>query len=282
MPTFLQDVCNQRLVIPVDDLAQHPELCRQVQVRLIALGFLAEKIADSKFGTKTKLAFRTFKTYYRLAQPDLIGPDTAKKLIEARRESVFISDAVRHVLPTFQDEDKVATEQIFDRALTFVLQWEGGYVNNPTDRGGETNKGITYKTYNAYRDNKGLPRQSVRFITDHEISDIYKSFYWDIAHCDDMPSKLAQVVFDWQVNSGRGLVYLQECLEVSADGKWGSVTAKTLARTLAQPNGEDELLNLYLKKREIAYRRWATGSQRQFLAGWLNRLNALKSRILFT
>lgn len=281
MPTLLQDICSKRLVIPVDDLAQYPDLCQQVQVRLIALGFLAEKIADSRFGTKTRLAFQQFKTYYRIAQPDLIGPDTAKKLIEARRENIFISDAVRRILPTFQNRDKVSTDQVFNQALTFVLQWEGGYVNNPADKGGETNKGITSKTYNAYRDCRGLSQRSVRFITDHEIYDIYKNSYWEAAHCNKLPSKLAQVVFDWQVNSGRGLVFLQECLLVPADGEWGPVTAKTLVRTLAQPGGEDKLLSLYLQKREVAYRQWATGNQRRFLAGWLNRLNALKSKVLF-
>ena len=282
MPTLLQDVCTQRLIIPIDDLAQHPELCQQVQVRLIALGFLFEKVADSKFGTKTKLAFHQFKTYYRLAQPDLIGPDTAKKLIEAKRESNFLSNVTRQPLPTFINKGKVKTEQTFYQALEFVLQWEGGYVNNPADKGGETNKGITAKTYNAYRESKGLSQQSVRFITNYEVSDIYKSFYWNAAHCNDMPFRLALAVFDWQVNSGRGLLLLQECLGVSVDGAWGRVTAKALAQTVSQPNRENELLNLYLQKREAAYRRWATGNQKQFLAGWLNRLNALKSRVLFT
>ncbi len=273
MSTLLQDICNQRLIIPINDLAQYPGLCQQVQVRLIALGFLPCETADSKFGPKTIAAFHQFKTYYRLAQPDLIGPDTAKKLIEAKRENANVS--------FFQGGDKAVTDQVFNQALKFVLQWEGGYVNNLADKGGETNKGITWKTYNAYRDRKGLPRQSVQFIKDSEVADIYKSCYWDAPHCDQMPPKLAQAVFDWHINSGRGITYLQECLGVSADGKWGPATAKALQQVLAQPNGEKDLLNHYLQRREAAYRRWATGNQRQFLAGWLNRLNALKSKVLF-
>lgn len=29
----------------------------------------------------------------------------------------------------------------------FILSWEGGYVNNPNDKGGATNKGVTIATW---------------------------------------------------------------------------------------------------------------------------------------
>ena len=35
----------------------------------------------------------------------------------------------------------------FDLFLPIVLQFEGGYVDDPTDPGGETNKGITMATF---------------------------------------------------------------------------------------------------------------------------------------
>lgn len=48
------------------------------------------------------------------------------------------------------------TNDNFEKMLKFVLEKEGGYVNDPNDLGGETNKGITTATYNAYRTRKGL------------------------------------------------------------------------------------------------------------------------------
>lgn len=36
------------------------------------------------------------------------------------------------------------------KMLDFILNMEGGYVNNSFDKGGETNKGITKITYDNY------------------------------------------------------------------------------------------------------------------------------------
>ena len=68
-----------------------------------------------------------------------------------------------------QNEDDLYYPQM----LKFILQREGGYVNNPKDKGGETNKGITHGTYDVYRRSKGLKSQSVKNITDDEVRDIY-------------------------------------------------------------------------------------------------------------
>ena len=32
----------------------------------------------------------------------------------------------------------------------FILRWEGGFVNDPLDRGGATNKGITIGTFRQF------------------------------------------------------------------------------------------------------------------------------------
>jgi lysozyme family protein len=92
---------------------------------------------------------------------------------------------------------------IFKEALDFTLRWEGGYVNNPNDPGGETNKGVTKSVYDAYRQKKGLSKQSVKNISDSEVYDIYKNQYWFSAGCDTIQdAKLAISVFDFAVNGG--------------------------------------------------------------------------------
>lgn len=44
----------------------------------------------------------------------------------------------------------------FAEALPFVLRWEGGFVDDPDDRGGLTNKRVIQRVYDAYRDDRGL------------------------------------------------------------------------------------------------------------------------------
>ena len=68
--------------------------------------------------------------------------------------------------------------ELFKKALAFVLKWEGGFVNDPDDKGGATNKGITQNTYNSYLKSKGMRAKSVRYITQAEVEDIYYKQYW--------------------------------------------------------------------------------------------------------
>jgi lysozyme family protein len=46
--------------------------------------------------------------------------------------------------------------QAFVESLPCVLPWEGGFVNNPNDPGGATNKGATQAVYNSWRSRRDL------------------------------------------------------------------------------------------------------------------------------
>ena len=98
------------------------------------------------------------------------------------------------------------------KALAFTLKWEGGYSNDPHDPGGETNKGITKKVYDAYRQLHKLPIQSVKLISANEVYDIYEDNYWICTGCDKLNDlKLAISLFDCAVNMGasRAVKYLK-------------------------------------------------------------------------
>ena len=87
------------------------------------------------------------------------------------------------------------TSPSFAAALPFILRWEGGFVDDPDDRGGRTNKGVTQAVYQAWRADQGLPGQDVRQISDEEVASIYYERYWLTAKCDALRSKLDLAAF---------------------------------------------------------------------------------------
>lgn len=138
-----------------------------------------------------------------------------------------------------------------------MLRWEGGYVNHPHDKGGETNYGVTLAVYNHYRKSLGLPPRSVRLITAIEVREIYSSSYWKEARSDLLPSLLALCHFDWAVNTGcyRAIKTLQQVVGVAQDGVIGPLTKQAIARAVAT-HKEVWLCDRYNTIRESYYRRW--------------------------
>lgn len=148
------------------------------------------------------------------------------------------------------------TTDLFKKALSFVLKWEGGYANNPNDKGGATNKGITQGTYNNWLISQGKSRKDVKFISQQEVEEIYYKNYWLKVGCDKMSKVFAVICFDTAVNMGVGRV--KEFLQAA---RW------------TDPQK-------FLAAREQKYREFAKyGNQKIFLNGWLNRLNDLRNFI---
>ena len=167
----------------------------------------------------------------------------------------------------------------FVSALPFILRWEGGYVNNPNDRGGATNKGVTQRVYDDWRRKQGLAAADVRSLTDSETQLIYESGYWLPPKCDTLPSPLDQVQFDTAVNMGpgRAVKFLQQAVgAMPVDGRYGPGTQSCVAGC-----DTGEALIAYCNAREAFYRDLTVRDPKQgvFLKGWMNRLNALRKQI---
>lgn len=76
------------------------------------------------------------------------------------------------------------------------------FTDDPQDPGGATCCGIIQRTYDAYRDSKGLPHQPIQNHSSEERSEIYKIRFWDKAKCEEMPWPLNLIHFDAAVNHG--------------------------------------------------------------------------------
>jgi lysozyme family protein len=158
-----------------------------------------------------------------------------------------------------------------DTAIERVLAREGGYVNNPSDRGGPTNYGITQATYAEWLKAHAMSHRDVRGITRAEAVQIYRERYWTSSRCDELPPSVRDIHFDAAVNHGPGRAtkLLQEAAAVRQDGEIGPVTLAAVHRL------NPELLRArYIAARYRLYGQIINRdrSQLAFITGWLNRL----------
>lgn len=167
----------------------------------------------------------------------------------------------------------------FQHALDFVLAKEGGYVNDPTDKGGETKFGISDKR-DGIADGKtdvngdGKPDTAIKDLTPEQAAQIYFRDYWQAAYCTDWPDGISLFVFDSSVQHGvkAAIRQLQSAAGVTADGIVGPNT--TRAVICADP---EWLLNRCFLRRSRFYADIikSNASQGKYLSGWFNRLDEL-------
>lgn len=123
----------------------------------------------------------------------------------------------------------------FDKSFNKLILTEGGYVNDPKDKGGETYLGISRvhhpdslmwplidnvkETYGTKEITKILKENDI--IT-NEARDIYKKDYWDKFDLDNVNNqKIAHEIFDDAVNRGvkAATKTLELVLEMDITGK---------------------------------------------------------------
>ncbi len=160
-----------------------------------------------------------------------------------------------------------------DRLLADLIDREGGFVDDPADRGGPTRFGITLGTLQAWRDPVPVTRADVELLTREEATAIYRRQYVDgpgfsSAIGDD---RLLALVVDYGVLSGpqAATKALQRAIGIHDDGVLGPQTR----RLLVAQGGSAEVYKRLLADRishhcEIVL---TNPSQRRFLRGWLSR-----------
>ncbi len=165
----------------------------------------------------------------------------------------------------------------FDLFLPMLLRIEGGYVDDPTDPGGETNKGITMATFRqCSHELLGLDPTSanLKALADAQAGIIYRALYWNKMNGDNFNSQhLANMTCDFYVNAGtNATILLQRTLNgmgahVVEDGSIGPASIQAM-------NGLDPT-EIYRRYKQGRIKFYQGLGQRfpQFLQGWLNRVN---------
>lgn len=99
----------------------------------------------------------------------------------------------------------------FNTAVELVLKHEGGYIDHPSDPGGETKYGISKRSY---------PSIDIKNLTKTQAIGIYKIDYWDKIKGDHLENTLSTILFDMAVNMGisQAVKLLQKACDVVQDG----------------------------------------------------------------
>lgn len=146
----------------------------------------------------------------------------------------------------------------FDTVINRVLGNEGGYVNRADDPGGETNWGISKRSY---------PDVDVKNLTREQAIEIYRADFWAKVDGAELPEALMFQAIDFAVNSGceTAVRYLQLAAGVADDGHVGPAT---LAAMKAMPPAVLLITYLALRLKFMAkLKNWSSDGK-----GWANRI----------
>jgi lysozyme family protein len=152
----------------------------------------------------------------------------------------------------------------FQKCIGIILRNEGGYVNDPNDPGGETNFGISKRSF---------PDVDIKALTVDMAKDIYFNNYWNNLGFEGVtPDTLALQMFDMAVNAGSkaAIKSVQAIVGVSKDGILGPDTLQKINSY----DSSQRLLNLYMDARIDFYKGIAKSNPKLngFLRGWADRV----------
>lgn len=185
----------------------------------------------------------------------------------------------------------------FNEAFEITSAHEGGYANDPVDRGGETYRGIArvhhpdwagWRRVDAKRGKAGFPGSLDRdSALQEDVKAFYKAVFWDRFGGDELPDQaVANELYDTAVNMGvrRAVRFLQSSLnllnrdqrdyeDLIVDGWFGGKTLDALAKLLKKDRNSDALVKMMNIQQGARYVEIMAGdpSQERFARGWIKR-----------
>ncbi|MBR2608026.1 MAG: hypothetical protein IKC70_08880 [Bacteroidaceae bacterium] len=177
---------------------------------------------------------------------------------------------------------KQRSDSLFYKTIPTTLNYEGGFVNNPLDRGGKTNMGITQKFLNTYKNKAGISVHDVKDLTNKDAIKLYKA-EWDTYGFGLLDNtNVMKLVHDFSVHSGPyiAITNLQHILnkkghDLIPDGYIGKKTN----------NAVNSVNEKWLKTEIQKYRAQHCDNivdrypeQKYFIKGWFNRINDISRK----
>jgi lysozyme family protein len=177
-------------------------------------------------------------------------------------------------------KSKFAASKI-EKLAPIVAKWEGGYVNDPVDKGGVTNMGVTVNAWKLLGYDKNgdgvINDTDMKLLSKDDFKFVLRK-YWDKWRADEIKNQsIANLLVDWYWGSGKwGIVIPQRILGLTADGVVGP---KTLAKINEEIEKDAEALFDKIFQARVKFLDDIVKnnpSQKRFLKGWKNRLNDFK------
>jgi lysozyme family protein len=187
----------------------------------------------------------------------------------------------------------------FSIAYQKTSVFEGGYSNDPHDRGGETYKGISRKFHPDWGGWIILDLMDDKNSKNSQLQSLVNSFYynefWTFLKCDEFDQPIADELFDTAVNQGKitAAKYLQESLnllnnnqrhykDIAVDGEIGNVTINAykeyMNTSYFQGRSKERNINTLLKVLNgLQFERYKnivkqSPDQEIYFYGWLQRV----------
>lgn len=164
------------------------------------------------------------------------------------------------------------SNNFFNRLVEKLIVLEGGYVNNPSDAGGETKYGISKRSY---------PNVDIKNLSTQQAADIYYDDFWVKNNLDKIEDyDLAWAIFKAVVvtNPLRVISILQaennaiNLKQLAIDGRLGEKTLAAVNQLSPQWAGILKNLFEYRLSQYYTCLVLKDNSQKIFLLGWLNRV----------
>lgn len=170
-----------------------------------------------------------------------------------------------------------------DDMINTILAHEGGYVNDPDDRGGATNFGVTQLTYSKWL---GRPASiaDVKAMDVETAKEIYLANYYYKPRVNGLPERIQGLVFDCAINHGpvRAMKFVQTVVNlagfglITVDGVCGPETMRRVKEACEGMGNYfvnavvDERMHFYEKIIE------RDPSQVRFKNGWFKRAESFR------
>ncbi len=169
-----------------------------------------------------------------------------------------------------------AVRTTFEEIIEVVLAHEGGFVDDPDDKGGATNWGVTQAVWEDFLEDE-FTSEDVKGFTREQAIELYEEEFWIPSQAEKLPAEVREVYFDMCVNHGQrnAVKILQTCVNskggnLEVDGGIGPNTigaCSDLKLWEVQVERSGFYWNLVFKGSFYGKR----NNQAKFIRGWIRR-----------